>query len=128
MATLQREYAKRQKESMKSMTGRGECATACPIKKIPSEFNTGLGLRSAIYIPFPQAVLNKPYRPLPLFVSPQTGKMEILSTQVSRQCDPFRSAGLGDRSSGRIGRRCDGFQRQGTSFFPEYGYGKYKES
>ncbi len=37
----------------KACTGCGECATACPIKKIPSEFNTGLGLRSAIFIPVP---------------------------------------------------------------------------
>jgi heterodisulfide reductase subunit A len=41
-------------------TGCGVCQEKCPVKKIPSEFNTGLGKRTAIYIPFPQAVPNKP--------------------------------------------------------------------
>ncbi len=41
-------------------TGCGLCTTKCPSKKIPSEFNEKLGNRTAIYIPFPQAVPNKP--------------------------------------------------------------------
>ncbi|MDM7916193.1 MAG: FAD-dependent oxidoreductase [Candidatus Eisenbacteria bacterium] len=41
-------------------TGCGVCQTKCPQKKIPSAFDAGLGMRSAIYIPFPQAVPNKP--------------------------------------------------------------------
>ena len=36
-------------------TGCGLCTTKCPIK-IPNEFNRGIGERSAIYVPFPQAV------------------------------------------------------------------------
>ncbi|MHA1757981.1 MAG: 4Fe-4S binding protein, partial [Promethearchaeota archaeon] len=35
--------------------GCGLCTTVCPIK-VPDEFNRGIGERSAIYIPFPQAV------------------------------------------------------------------------
>ena len=31
-----------------------------PAKKIPSEFDAGLGKRTAIYVPFPQAVPNIP--------------------------------------------------------------------
>jgi heterodisulfide reductase subunit A len=41
-------------------TGCGACQTACPVAKIPSGFNRGLGMRKAIYSPFPQAVPNKP--------------------------------------------------------------------
>jgi heterodisulfide reductase subunit A len=41
-------------------TGCGACQQACPQKKIPSEFDVGLGTRTAIYSPFPQAVPNKP--------------------------------------------------------------------
>jgi len=41
-------------------TGCGACIEKCPQKKIPSEFDRGLGLRTAIYIPFPQAVPNIP--------------------------------------------------------------------
>lgn len=35
--------------------GCGACADACP-RKVPSEFDMGLGKRKAIYVPFPQAV------------------------------------------------------------------------
>ena len=41
-------------------TGCGDCWAKCPVKKIPSEFDAGLGKRTAIYRPFPQAVPNKP--------------------------------------------------------------------
>jgi heterodisulfide reductase subunit A len=37
-------------------TGCGTCIEKCPWKKIPSEFDLGLGKRAAIYYPFPQAV------------------------------------------------------------------------
>lgn len=36
-------------------TGCGLCTVKCPIK-VPNEFNRGIGERSVIYIPFPQAV------------------------------------------------------------------------
>ena len=44
----------------KKCTGCGTCWQKCPVKKLPSEFDEGLGLRAAIGIPFPQAVPNKP--------------------------------------------------------------------
>ena len=37
-------------------TGCGLCTEACPMKKVPNAFNLGLDNRSAIYIPFAQAV------------------------------------------------------------------------
>jgi heterodisulfide reductase subunit A len=38
-------------------TGCGDCAEACRLAgRIPSEFDEGIGNRSAIYLPFPQAV------------------------------------------------------------------------
>ena len=40
-------------------TGCGICTEKCPYKA-PSEFDQGLAKRKAIYIPFPQAVPNKP--------------------------------------------------------------------
>ncbi len=40
--------------------GCGDCQAVCPAKKIPSEFEAGLGNRTAIYVPFPQAVPNIP--------------------------------------------------------------------
>jgi heterodisulfide reductase subunit A2 len=41
-------------------TGCGDCQTVCPSRKIPSEFDEGLGMRTAIYVPFAQAVPNIP--------------------------------------------------------------------
>ncbi len=41
-------------------TGCGSCWQKCPQKKLPSQFDEGLGKRTAIGIPFPQAVPNKP--------------------------------------------------------------------
>jgi len=43
--------------NMDKCTGCGDCMVACRLKdRIPSEFNEGMGMRSAIYMPFPQAV------------------------------------------------------------------------
>jgi len=41
-------------------TGCGTCVEKCPWKKIPSEFDLGLGTRPAIYFPFAQAVPRVP--------------------------------------------------------------------
>jgi heterodisulfide reductase subunit A len=41
-------------------TGCGTCVEKCPWKKIPSEFDLGLGKRPAIYFPFAQAVPRVP--------------------------------------------------------------------
>jgi len=57
---------------MEKCTGCGTCWQKCPSRRIPSEFNAGvtvpdpespkkrLGFRTAIYVPCPQAVPNKP--------------------------------------------------------------------
>ncbi len=41
-------------------TGCGQCWNACPSKKNSSEFDYGMGNRTAIYVPFPQAVPARP--------------------------------------------------------------------
>src|SRR5271157_2302819 len=45
---------------MQKCTGCGQCWNSCPSKKNPSAFDYGLGQRTAIYIPFPQAVPARP--------------------------------------------------------------------
>ncbi|HPA50006.1 MAG TPA: CoB--CoM heterodisulfide reductase iron-sulfur subunit A family protein [Thermoanaerobaculia bacterium] len=40
--------------------GCGACQKACVVKNVPSEFDERLGKRTAIYVPFPQAVPNIP--------------------------------------------------------------------
>ena len=44
---------------MDKCTGCGTCMEKCP-NKIPNEWDLGLGIRKAIYTPFPQAVPNVP--------------------------------------------------------------------
>lgn len=45
---------------MSKCTGCGDCSSVCPLKRNPSEFDFAMGTRSAIYIPFPQAVPARP--------------------------------------------------------------------
>ena len=45
---------------MDKCTGCGVCMAKCPQKKIPNAFDKNLGMRPAIYVPFPQAVPNTP--------------------------------------------------------------------
>ncbi len=45
---------------MDKCTGCGICMAKCPQKKIPNSFDKNLGMRPAIYVPFPQAVPNTP--------------------------------------------------------------------
>ncbi len=58
-------------------TGCGECSLKCPSKKTPSEFDRGLKTRSAIYIPFAQAVPNVPVIDREHCLKFQTGKCGI---------------------------------------------------
>lgn len=41
-------------------TGCGSCVEACPVREIPSEFDQGMSYRTAIHVPFPQAVPQVP--------------------------------------------------------------------
>ncbi len=55
-------------------TGCGACTAKCPSRKTPNEFNLGLDNRSAIYIPFAQAVPNVPVIDREHCIKFQTGK------------------------------------------------------
>ena len=50
---------KARKVDHKKCTGCGTCWQKCP-EKVPSEYNAGMAKRTAVYIPFPQAVPAKP--------------------------------------------------------------------
>ncbi|MDO9334230.1 MAG: CoB--CoM heterodisulfide reductase iron-sulfur subunit A family protein [Dehalococcoidales bacterium] len=50
---------KARKVDVKKCTGCGTCWQKCP-EKVSSEFNAGMAKRTAVYIPFPQAVPAKP--------------------------------------------------------------------
>ena len=64
---------------MSKCTGCGVCSQKCPSKKTPSEFNRGLGTRSAIYTPFAQAIPNVPVIDREHCIKFQTGKCGLCS-------------------------------------------------
>ena len=111
----------------KLCTGCGNCVTACPIKKIPSEFNTGLEMRSAIYVPFPQAIPNKPVIDRTRCTYFKSGKCKFCATKCPAQAIRFdQQDEIMEIQVGAI-VTATGFNVAETSFFPEYGYGKYKD-
>lgn len=71
---------------MSKCTGCGVCSEKCPSKKNPNEFNRGLNNRSAIYIPFAQAIPNVPVIDREHCTKFKTGKCGVCS-KVCRRCN-----------------------------------------
>jgi heterodisulfide reductase subunit A len=69
-------------------TGCGLCQEKCPQKSIPSEFDQGLGKRSAIYVPFPQAIPRVPVI--------DTTRCTYFLKQKCRACEKLCPAGAID--------------------------------
>ncbi len=111
----------------KLCTGCGVCAQKCPQKKIPSEFDGGLGKRTAIYVPFPQAVPNKPVIDTAHCLYFQKGTCRVCEkvcpTKAIRyeQEDVFVEEDVGAIVA------ATGYEVKGADFFPEYGYGTYPD-
>ncbi len=64
-------------------TGCGDCVEKCPMKKVPNEFNLGMDKRSAIYIPFAQAVPKVATIDPSACIKMKTGKCGLCSTACS---------------------------------------------
>lgn len=111
----------------KLCTGCGLCTTKCPVKKIPSEFNEGLGMRTAIYVPFPQAVPNKPVIDREHCTYYLKGKCRICEKVCPIQAIRFdQEDTIEEVEIGAI-VLATGFSVKQPDFFPEYGYGKYPD-
>jgi heterodisulfide reductase subunit A len=111
----------------KLCTGCGLCTTKCPNKKIPDEFNEGLSSRGAIYVPFPQAVPNKPVIDKEHCTFFKTGKCKVCEKMCPTKAIRFEQEDqLVTLDIGAI-VLATGFKIMRTSQFPEYGYGKYKD-
>jgi heterodisulfide reductase subunit A len=111
----------------KLCTGCGMCTTKCPVKKIPSEFNEGLGKRTAIYVPFPQAVPNKPVidrKNCTYYIKGKCKVCEIVCPTGAIRFD--QEDEIVEKEIGAI-VIATGFTVKQPDFFPEYGYGKFAD-
>ncbi|GHT21216.1 disulfide reductase [Planctomycetales bacterium] len=126
----------------KKCTGCGSCWTACPQKKIPNEFDFGLGNRTAVFIPFPQAVPSKPRIDAEHCTKLKTGKCGI----CEKKC-PTKAINYEDKdeiitedvgaiiiATGydlyKIAKKERGVEYApgwDTDGYGEYGYGKYPD-
>ncbi|MEW6522396.1 MAG: CoB--CoM heterodisulfide reductase iron-sulfur subunit A family protein [Bacillota bacterium] len=107
-------------------TGCGACWEKCPAKT-GNEFDLGLGQRKAIYVPFPQAVPNKPVIDRDLCIYFKTGRCRI--------CQRFCTAGavefeqqdvVVEETFGAI-VAATGFEQFDHAVYGEYGYGKHPD-
>ncbi len=109
-------------------TACGECSAVCGMRKVPSEFEEGLAKRSAIYIPFPQAV------PLAAVVDPQSCLL-FTRGKCNRKCEEVCAPGAID--FGQTGETVElevgaivlatGYDLLDAEVMPQYGYGRYPD-
>jgi len=111
----------------KLCTGCGVCISKCPQKKIPSEFDAGLGKRTAIYVPCPQAVPNKPVIDREHCTYYLKGKCRICEKFCEKKAIKFdQQDEIIEVNVGAV-VVATGYDILQTTDFPEYGYGKYKD-
>ncbi len=123
-ATIRR---KARKVDEKACNGCGVCTTKCPQKNIPDEFNGGLSTRRAIYVPFPQAVPNKPVIDVANCTYFKTGKCGACQKLCSAKAIRFDQEDVLETHDVGAVVLATGFQLMKPSNFPEYGYGQYKD-
>jgi heterodisulfide reductase subunit A len=123
-------------------TGCSSCWMICPQKKIPNAFDYGFGHRTAIYIPFPQAVPAKPVIDAEHCTKIKSGKCGICAkkcpTNAIRYDDQDEivteevgaiivATGYQLYSIGKSTTMDDNSEWQQTSGYGEYGYGNYPD-
>ncbi|MDQ7778332.1 MAG: CoB--CoM heterodisulfide reductase iron-sulfur subunit A family protein [Planctomycetota bacterium] len=112
---------------MKACTGCGSCYQKCPVKKIPSEFDAQLGVRTAIYVPFPQAVPNRP-------VIDRTKCIQFLKGKCGscKKVCPKNAINYEEQDSyvtEKVGAIvvATGYEPFDCTPYKEFGYGKHKD-
>ncbi len=112
---------------LEKCTGCGICEQKCP-KKVPSEFDCGLRMRKAIYVPFPQAVPNVPVVDRVNCIYHQNGKCrvceklcELGAVNLDEQ-DSFIEEAVGSIVV------ATGFELYSKTAVGEYGYGKIPDA
>ncbi|MBO7725119.1 MAG: CoB--CoM heterodisulfide reductase iron-sulfur subunit A family protein [Thermoguttaceae bacterium] len=117
-------------------TGCGTCWNGCPNKKIPNSFDFNLGNRTAIYIPFPQAVPARPVIDSSRCIHFKSGKCGICEKNCAAGAINFNDEDkLITEEVGAV-VVATGYQlysigkdqsNPNISGYGEYGYGKYKD-
>ena len=106
-------------------TGCGLCMEKCPTKKIPSEFEAGMGVRTAIYIPFAQAVPRVPVIDRENCRYFQTGKCGVCAKFCPREAVDYEQEDeTVELEVGTI-LVATGFDLFDCSRTTQYGYGRY---
>lgn len=107
-------------------TGCGACFAKCPVK-VPSEFDLELGMRKAIYVPFPQAVPNVPVIDRQNCLYFKTKKCGLCKKAcLAEAIDYEMQDEIIEEKFGAI-IVATGFTQFDHSVYGEYGYGKYKD-
>lgn len=107
-------------------TGCGACFAKCPVK-VPSEFDMNLGMRKAIYVPFPQAVPNVPVidRKHCLWFSQKKCGLCKKTCQIGAIDYEMEDEIIEEKFGAII--VATGFDQFDHSVYGEYGYGKFKD-
>ena len=117
-------------------TGCGTCWNGCPNKRIPNAFDFNLGNRTAIYIPFPQAVPARPVIDSTRCIHFKNGKCGICEKNCAAGAINFNDEDkLVTEEVGAVvvatGYQLYSIGKEQTnpniSGYGEYGYGKYKD-
>lgn len=112
---------------MATCTGCGICQEKCPQKKIPSEFDAGLGFRHAIYVPFPQAVPNKPVIDRQHCTFFKNGKCKICEKVCGPKAIRYdQQDEIVEEDVGAI-VVATGYELLAREKFSEYGAGRFKD-
>ncbi|MGA1841037.1 MAG: 4Fe-4S binding protein [bacterium] len=107
-------------------TACGLCSEKCPTK-VPSEFDRGLKTRKAIYVPFPQAVPNKPVIDSENCLYLKTGKCKLCEKTCQAGAINFKDeVSYIEEDVGAV-VVATGYELYGMENLPEYGMGKYAD-
>jgi len=109
-------------------TGCGTCMEKCPTKKIPDEFDFGMGQRTAIHLVYPQAVPGKPYIDAAHCTKLTSGKCGICEKVCPTDSIRFNDIPVfKELEVGAIVMATGYDQFDWKSAYGEYGYGKYPD-
>jgi len=122
-------------------TGCGACQQVCPMNKVPSEFDVGLGNRTAIYVPSPQAVPNKPVIDRDHCLRFRDARKKDIPAAESKVCgkcydecpiQPVKAVDFGQTDevfTEKVGAIvvATGFDLYNQAEYGEYGYGTYED-